>query len=211
MEIKVGTNQDVEIIEEDDGTRTVRITDIPGRRLSTFRPGDIFLMDGHEWIVLDTHFKTDCGCGYGIGVISKDFYIIMPFGISTDFAESNVRQYLDDVVLYPIRFDIRGEIMPTIAHPYSLDGQNEYMYSSCFIRSLTYDEARKYNQFLVNEDLEYGWWTCTPWSTNNRGRNYDMVTIDPSGIISKANCKREKCGVRPFCVLEPNTIALSIT
>lgn len=130
MEIKVSTNQDIEIIEEDDGTRTIRIIDIPGRRLSTLRPGDTFLMDGHEWIVLDTHFKTDCGCGYGVGVISKDFYIM---------------------------------------------------------------------------------WTCTPWSTNNRGRNYDMVTIEPSGIISKANCKLEKCGVRPFCVLEPNTIALSIT
>lgn len=202
--VKVGINQDIEIIEENNGTRTVRIRNIHEKQFSTYRTGDTFNMAGHEWIVLDTNFKTDSS--YGIGVILKDFYTIMNFGISTDFAESNARKYLHDVVLDTIRSNIEGEIMYTIADSHSLDGQNEYIHTSCYIRYLTYDEARKYNQFLVSEDIEYKWWTCTPWSTRERGCDYDMVTIDPSGMISRSNCKEERCGVRPFCVLAPHTI-----
>lgn len=209
MEIKVGTNQDVEIIEEDDGTRTVRITDITGSRVSSLRTGDTFRMANHEWIVLDARLKTDYG--YGVGVISKDFYSIMNFGISKDFDESNVRRYFYDVVLRQIEFDIDGKIIPTIADSNSLDGKNEYIYWSSYIRLLTYDEARKYNEILVNEDLECAWWTCTPWSTTERGCDYDMVIIHPSGLISIGHCKQEECGIRPFCVLEPNTIVHPIT
>lgn len=204
MEIKVGANQDVEIIEEDDGKRTVRITDKPGVEIASLHQGDTFIMADHEWIVLDENIETTCN--WGVGVISKDFYTTMAFGSSKKFSESSVDAYLRDVVLPKITHDINRSVVSNGVSFRSLDGQIEFFRTSRFIRLITYDEARKYNHFLVNEDLEDEWWTCTPWSTNNRGRNYDMVTIDPSGIISKANCKQEECGVRPFCVLDPNTI-----
>lgn len=204
MEIKVGTNQDIKIIEEDDGSRTVRIEDKPGVEISTLRPGDTFIIDDHEWIVLDTKFKTDYT--YGVGVISKDFYNIMTFGDLKDFSGSNIEIYLKHIVLPKITYNINSEAVPTRVSFYSLDGQREFFEASRHIRLITYDEARKYNQFLVNEAIGYKWWTCTPWSTTERGCDYDMVTIDPSGMISKSNCKKERCGVRPFCVLAPYTI-----
>ena len=63
MEIKVGANQDVEIIEEDDGKRTVRITDKPGVEIASLHQGDTFIMAYHELIVLDENIETTCNWG----------------------------------------------------------------------------------------------------------------------------------------------------
>lgn len=51
-------------------------------------------MDDHEWIVLDTKFKT--AYTYGVGVIPKDFYNIMTFGDLKDFSGSNIEIYSKD-------------------------------------------------------------------------------------------------------------------
>ena len=67
------------------------------------------------------------------------------------------------------------------------------------VRPLTFDEAREYNDLLVNKDLPDWYWTCTSWSTKERGWEYSVAVVSPSGGIYDDYCSGS-CGVRPFCI-----------
>ena len=71
------------------------------------------------------------------------------------------------------------------------------------IRLLTFDEARKYNELIVNEELPRWWWTMTPWSTEKRGWKYGVAVVSPSGNFDYYVCNRIN-GVRPVCILKSN-------
>ena len=88
----------------------------------------------------------------------------------------------------------------------SVDNQNEFNDCICEVRPITFDEAREYNDLLVNEDLTDYYWTITPWSTAERGFKYAIVVVSPSGsIISSCYCYDDNgCGVRPLCIFSPN-------
>lgn len=71
------------------------------------------------------------------------------------------------------------------------------------VRPMTFDEVRKYNDLLPNKELEDWYWTCTPWSTKERGWEYSVAVVSPSGSISRNYCNSSR-GVRPFCILKSN-------
>ena len=85
----------------------------------------------------------------------------------------------------------------------SVDMQSEFKPCKCKVRPITFDEARKYNNLLVNDDLDDLWWTCTPWSTEKRGLKYSIAVVSPSGFFSDWFCSGGR-GVRPFCILKSN-------
>lgn len=85
----------------------------------------------------------------------------------------------------------------------TVDIQHEFELCTCKVRPITFDEARKYNDLFVNEKLDDWWWTCTPWSTADRGWKYAMSIVSPSGIIDR-NCCYGNLGVRPVCILKSN-------
>lgn len=85
----------------------------------------------------------------------------------------------------------------------SVDMQKEFEPCECLIRPLTFDEMRKYNDLLVNKELDDWWWTCTSWSTEERGWKYGMSVVSPSGYIYYFDCNGYG-GVRPFCILKSN-------
>jgi hypothetical protein len=85
----------------------------------------------------------------------------------------------------------------------SVDMQNEFGKCRCKVRPLTFDEARKYNDLLVKKDLKDWWWTCTPWSTKERGWTYSIAVVSPSGYI-RNDCCNFNFGVRPVCILKSN-------
>ena len=85
----------------------------------------------------------------------------------------------------------------------SVDNQNEFNDCICEVRPITFDEAREYNDLLVNEDLTDYYWTITPWSTAERGLKYAIVIVLPSGNIYYYSCYH-LLGVRPFCILKSN-------
>ena len=70
-------------------------------------------------------------------------------------------------------------------------------------RPLTFEEARKYNELLVNKDLPDWYWTCTAWSTEERGWPYSVAVVSPVGDIFSNVCRSGR-GVRPFCILKSN-------
>lgn len=85
----------------------------------------------------------------------------------------------------------------------TVDMQNKDEELHAKARPLTFEEARKYNELLVNKDLPDWYWTCTAWSTEERGWPYSVAVVSPSGFI---NCYdfNYSYGVRPFCILKSN-------
>ena len=81
--------------------------------------------------------------------------------------------------------------------------QHEFDDCKCKVRPITFDEARKYNNLLPNKELDDWWWTCTPWSTTERGWKYGMTVVSSAGDIGCNHCGYDS-GVRPFCILESN-------
>ena len=78
----------------------------------------------------------------------------------------------------------------------SVDMQNEFGTFRCKVRPITFDEARRYNVLLVNNDLDDWWWTCTPWSTKERGWEYSIAVVSSSGYVDDNICYGSY-GVRP--------------
>ena len=85
----------------------------------------------------------------------------------------------------------------------SVDMQKAFEPCECLVRPLTFDEAREYNDLLVNKELNDWWWTCTPWSTTERGWKYAITVVSPSGYVDDRGCDSDY-GVRPFCILKSN-------
>lgn len=168
-------------------------------KLESLKAGETFCIGEDDYIVLEQHEgKTK--------VISKDF-------IAED------RKFADDTVDYKtsgLRKCIEAEIQPTIEnevgaenlveHRVSLemvDGQNDYGELTCKVRPITFDEARKYNNLIVNNDLNDWWWTCTAWTSPNRECNRSMAVVLLSGGVSLNYCDGSN-GVRPVCILKSN-------
>lgn len=85
----------------------------------------------------------------------------------------------------------------------TVDMQNKDEELHAKARPLTFEEARKYNELLVNKDLPDWYWTCTAWSTEERGWPYSVAVVSPDGIINGDNYDGSD-GVRPFCILKSN-------
>lgn len=85
----------------------------------------------------------------------------------------------------------------------TVDMQNKDEELHAKARPLTFEEARKYNELLVNKDLPDWYWTCTAWSTEERGWPYSVAVVSPSGSFSR-NYYGISRGVRPFCILKSN-------
>lgn len=166
-------------------------------KLESLKAGETFYIGENDYIILKQYEgKTK--------VISKNF-----------MAED--REFADDTVDYKIsglRKCIEAEIQPTIEnevgaenlveHRVSLetvDGQDNYGELTCKVRLLTFDEVRKYNNLIVNNDLDDWWWTCTAWTSPNREYNRSMAVVLPSGYFN--NCVCNCClGVRPVFILK---------
>jgi hypothetical protein len=166
-------------------------------KLESLKAGEAFCIGENDYIVLEQHEgKTK--------VISKDF-----------IAES--RKFADDTADYKtsgLRKCIEAEIQPTIEnevgaenlveHTVSLttvDGQNDYGELTCKVRPITFDEARQYNDLIVNKDLDDWWWTCTAWTGPNRECNHSIAVVLPSGYFYYDICC-DSLGVRPAFILK---------
>ena len=73
----------------------------------------------------------------------------------------------------------------------------------CKVRSLTFDEARKYTELTPNEELDDCYWTCSAWSTEERGWKYTISVVSPSGYFINNNYYYSY-GVSPVCILKSN-------
>ena len=166
--------------------------------LGTLDAGEVFKIAEHEFIVLEQQDGQTA-------VISKAFMAEnIVFGESKDYKTSNLKRLIEEDILPVIENAVGAEnIVEHEVDLTSVDMQNEYGSCRYKVRPITFDEARKYNELLVNKELDDYWWTCTPWSTEDRGWKYSMAVVSPSGFISGRNYYDNR-GVRPFCILKSN-------
>jgi hypothetical protein len=170
-------------------------------QLSELQPGETFKIGEHDFIVLEQNV-----CNGTTNVISKGF---MAKGIvfdsnTRDYNKSNLKRAIEENIQPVIESEIgAGNIIKQAVSLTSVDMQDEFKPCYCKVRPITFNEARKYNNLLVNKDLDDWWWTCTPWSTADRGWKRTIAVVSPSGGIYRSFCDYLN-GVRPFCILKSN-------
>lgn len=181
----------VKMLEENEHTGKVE--------LSTLNPGETFKVGEHDFIVLEQMDGTTA-------VISKEFMVKnKKFDSDTrDYKESSLRKLIESEIQPIIEEAVGAENL--VDHEVdltSVDMQNEFGTCKCKVRPITFDEARKYNDLLANKDIVDWWWTCTPWSTKERGWDYSIAVVSPAGRFN-FNVYYDVGGVRPFCILKSN-------
>lgn len=168
-------------------------------KLSTLAPGDVFEIGKNDFIVLEQmSFETK--------VISKDFMAenIVYDEDSRDYNESNLKKVIEDEIQPIIESEVgENNLVEHTVELTSVDMQHEFDDCECKVRPITFDEARKYNNLLPNKELDDWWWTCTPWSTEERGCSYSITVVSSAGNFNRCDCYYCS-GVRPVCILKSN-------
>ena len=167
--------------------------------LSSLNPGETFKMGENDFIVLEQYFDRT-------KVISKNFMKEdVVFDDNTrNYAESNLKEVIEKDIQPIIESEIgEDNIIEHSVDLVSVDMQLEFPNCNCKVRPITFDEARKYNDLLPNDNLDDWWWTCTPWSTSERGWNRSIAVVSSSGYFSRGNCYGCN-GFRPVCILKSN-------
>lgn len=167
-------------------------------RLSELNPGDIFQTTGKR------KHKVLEQCGDTTKIISLDVVKEnVKFGDNTDYNKSNVKKMCDTEILKDFEEEFGAEnIEEHTVDIITVDGQKIGVVK-CKVRPLTFDEARKYTELTPNDELDDSYWTCSAWSTVERGWKYALAVVSPSGLIDSSyygDCR----GVRPVCILKSN-------
>lgn len=166
--------------------------------LSTLAAGQKFKTGIGNFIVLG-HDEI------GTKVIQEEFFAedVKFDSNSPDYTKSEIKKLFDTKILdvYEKEFGSDNLIEQTVSLK-SVDMQ-DYGTFNCKVRPVTFEEAREFNAFLVKPDLPDWWWTCTPWSTKERGWEYSVAVVSPRGRIYNYVYGGHR-GVRPFCILKSN-------
>mgnify|MGYP001526990388 FL=1 len=116
----------------------------------------------------------------------------------------NLKKVIEDKIQPIIESEVgENNLVEHTVELTSVDMQHEFDDCKCKVRPITFDEARKYNNLLPNKELDDWWWTCTPWSTAERGWDYSMAVVSSAGFIVNHGCY-SNFGVRPVCILKSN-------
>lgn len=168
-------------------------------QLSTLNPGETFKIGEHDFIVLEQKQEQTMVISKGFMAEDKKFD-----NNSRDYNKSSLKKLIEGDI-QPIIEDAVGtdNIVEHDVDLTSVDMHNEFGSCRCKVRPITFDEARKYNDLLANKDLDGWWWTCTPWSTKERGWEYSMAVVSSSGNFGRYGYV-VTIGVRPFCILKSN-------
>ena len=187
----------VAAIEKEDQKNKVMLKDIPvGGKFNTGIGRFIVLEQKEDSTVVitenlyreDVKFDDDC----------------------TEYRRSSLRELCEGEILNEFVAEFgEDNICENEAGLVTVDGKEVFGKLLTKVRPLTFDEAREYNDLLVNKGLTDWYWTCTPWSTKERGCGSLVAIVTPSGRIDYTRCDYGK-GARPFCILKSNIFASKI-
>lgn len=195
------TNKEVKVeINKEDGVIQI-IIDMPKNNESVLKdlnPGDTFVKNNVEYIVCE-HFENG-----GTAVIRKKcLEYDMEFGDTNNWAESNIRKFLNGEYLKNISEDFsQDNILDHEVCLLSLDGYDDYGRTTDKVSVLTIDRYRKHHKLIGNVDQ---WnWLATPDSTPSGASSSGVRCVRSDGRVSwdYVGCTR---GVRPFFILKSST------
>lgn len=170
-------------------------------QLSELKLGEVFKIGKHDFIVLEHDIRN-----HTTKVISKNFMAEdAVFDEDTrDYNKSNLKKVIENEIQPIIEAELGADnLVEHTVDLTSVDMQHEFEPCTCKVRPITFDEARQYNDLLVNEELDNWWWTCTPWSTAERGWAFEIAVVYPSGDFNNHSYDVFNC-VRPVCILKSN-------
>ena len=167
--------------------------------LADLKPGDKFSTGIGNFIVLEQ--KEDCAV-----IITEKLYMEAEIfdDSCNDYKKSSLREKFDGEILDEFIAEYGEEnICENEAGLVTVDGQEVFGKLLNKVRPLTFDEAREYNDLLVNEKLTDWYWTCTPWSTKEGVYGCTVAVVSPRGYFNVNSCFNFN-GVRPVCILKSN-------
>ena len=165
--------------------------------LADLKAGEIFSKGGREFIVLNQESGKTRICLKGYYGERTEF----DDENRPDYKNSDLKEYCDTEV-YVAFAGIFGEdnIFDEEVDLTTMDGQKFYGSCNCSVRPLTFDEWRKYNQYLPEEVFDGWYWLCTPWSTPDRAREHSVAVCYNSGNLSSSSAySAGRCA--PACVI----------
>lgn len=173
-------------------------------QLKDLKLGETFMIGEHEFIALEQVFEVNGGDSDVTGVVSKNFMLenVAFDSDARNYRASVLKDKIEDEILPIIEKEVGAEnIVGNLCDLRSVCGENECGMFMSKVRPMTFDEVRKYHEFIPNEDLDDWWWTCTPWGSDKNGNARIIAAVSPSGDIFNYGCNFI-CGVRPFCILK---------
>lgn len=173
-------------------------------QLKDLKLGETFMIGEHEFIALEQVFEVNGGDSDVTGVVSKNFMLenVAFDSDARNYRASVLKDKIEDEILPIIEKEVGAEnIVGNLCDLRSVCGENECGMFMSKVRPMTFDEVRKYHEFIPNEDLDDWWWTCTPWGSDKNGNARTIATVSPSGNFDIVNCFNDN-GVRPFCILK---------
>lgn len=191
----------VKMLEEKENAKAVKSDDKTSNmvQLSELKPGDRFETEIGKMIVLG----HDEASGTTKVIQDNFFEEDVEFDEDTcDYTKSALKKKFDGEITEAYTKAFGDALVEHEVHLMSVDMQ-DYGTFSCKARPITFDEAREFNQFIADKDLPDWWWTCTPWSIEERGYKYSVTVVCPSGRIFCSSCRNGSV-VRPFCILKSN-------
>ena len=168
-------------------------------RLSELNPGDVFKIGEHDFIVLKHDYDTTTVISKGL--MKED----VVFDENTrDYNKSNLKKVIEKDIQPVIESEVGAENLVEYDNSLlSVDNQKEFEPCRAKVMPPNFGLVRRFNNLIVNKDLDDWWWTCTPWSTADRGLKYSIAVVSPSGNFGSNIC-HDYGGVRPVCILKSN-------
>lgn len=173
-------------------------------QLKDLKLGETFMIGEHEFIVLEQIFEVNGGDSAATGVVSKDFMLenVAFDSDARNYRASVLKDKIEEKILPIIEEEVgSGNILENLCDLRSVCGENEFGMFTSKVRPMTFDDVRKYHEFIPNEDLDDWWWTCTPWGSDKNGNARTIAAVSPSGYVYNDDCGSLR-GVRPFCILK---------
>lgn len=158
---------------------------------------------------MNKHFKEEFGCYWtNIQMDGKIYHFMygilkqMTFGMNNNYAESSVREYLEECKLAKdIKEKYGNSIVPFENNLLSMDGFDDYGVIKDDVLSIpTFDLFRKCGEKLPL--INYAYWLSTPNQTPSRKDSSFVQVVGSRGFVFCNVCCWGVFGVRPFFITE---------
>ena len=158
--------------------------------------GKIVKVGDYEFIVLKNNGDT-------VELLLKDTLCNKPFGSNNNFAESDIRDYLDKFADKLAELVGEDNIVEHTVDLTADDGLKCYGSCDCRVSLLTAQMYRENVYAIDKYKLDKWWWLSTAYSTPKHDDSCWVKCVSPYGCINFDGCGNY-CGLRPFCILKSN-------
>lgn len=166
-------------------------------KLASLQRGDVFKTEIGQFVVLSND-------GESVKVMTNGIFkpdVRFERNGNSDYKVSDLKKLCDGEIYEDFSNVFGAEnILDDEIDLVTLDGQREFGTVNCKVHPLTFDEVRTCTDLIARMGNEEWIWTCTPWSTSDRGFNYSVAVVYPDGSLYY-NSAHNSYGAAVACVL----------